>query len=99
MCCDSWGHKELDKTERLNRTELKRYTNLKYASYNVTKVRKSMKMRQDFETAVTNLRKFKPALIHLFIYLFGFCFFFFGKENLLYFRYRQLVGGSRRRRG
>ena len=22
MCCDSWGHKELDTTERLNRTEL-----------------------------------------------------------------------------
>ena len=23
MCCDSWGHKELDTTERLNRTELR----------------------------------------------------------------------------
>ena len=23
MCCDSWGHKELDMTERLNGTELK----------------------------------------------------------------------------
>ena len=22
MCCDSWGHKELDTTERLNKTEL-----------------------------------------------------------------------------
>ena len=22
MCCDSWGHKELDTTERLNLTEL-----------------------------------------------------------------------------
>ena len=22
MCCDSWGHKESDTTERLNRTEL-----------------------------------------------------------------------------
>ena len=22
-CCDSWGHKESDTTERLNRTELK----------------------------------------------------------------------------
>ena len=22
MCCDSWGRKELDMTERLNRTEL-----------------------------------------------------------------------------
>ena len=24
MCCDSWGCKELDMTERLNRTELKK---------------------------------------------------------------------------
>ena len=23
MCCDSWGHKESDTTEQLNRTELK----------------------------------------------------------------------------
>ena len=23
MCCDSWGHKESDTTERLNRTELR----------------------------------------------------------------------------
>ena len=26
MCCDSWGHKELDMTERLNCTELTRWT-------------------------------------------------------------------------
>ena len=24
-CCSSWGRKELDTTERLNRTELKRF--------------------------------------------------------------------------
>ena len=47
----------------------KRYTNVKYASYNVTEVGKSMKMRQDFEAGVRNLRKFKSALILLFIYL------------------------------
>ena len=30
MCCDSWGHKELDTTERLNLTEgdIKKLTNV-----------------------------------------------------------------------
>ena len=27
-CCHSWGHRESDTTERLNRTELKRVTDL-----------------------------------------------------------------------
>ena len=26
MCCDSWGHKELDTTERLNRTDIYTFT-------------------------------------------------------------------------
>ena len=26
VCCDSWGHKESDTTERLNRSELKAYS-------------------------------------------------------------------------
>ena len=29
VCCDSWGHKELDTTEQLNRTEL----TVKYSHY------------------------------------------------------------------
>ena len=29
-CCDSWGHKELDTTEGLNWTELKRGTQNQY---------------------------------------------------------------------
>ena len=29
-CCDSWGHKELDTTERLNWTELNRILSVKY---------------------------------------------------------------------
>ena len=31
-CCDSWGRKELDSTERLNRTELKAELAVLYSS-------------------------------------------------------------------
>ena len=35
MCCDSWGHKELDTTEQLNRTKLNRINNKSVSKTNI----------------------------------------------------------------
>ena len=42
-CCSSWGHKELDTTERLNWTELQRFMGFYTKSYSVFTDRSTMK--------------------------------------------------------
>ena len=59
-CCDSWGHKELDTTERLNWTEL---SQLKQARKGLTLVRKYLKFVRQSVKYVSNGPKVKVKVL------------------------------------
>ena len=58
MCWDSWGSKELDTTERLNRTELKGLSNIFYI---VASGWRDMKVRINLRNSTMYVRQL-PSL-------------------------------------